>query len=305
MWKRFLRGFCILFTISHISGLEIKSINCCDLLEVVFRQKCVGWQRSKFEQVENTLSFKCFLFPMKTISSNQEIYRQFDGSFIPKNYENLKSCSHQLNNSKNSSILGKHTHLIYTIEVCNLHVHSVEIYTNETMELSYINGVALHAPNITELIWHMHKKCQPVNDIIVQFRHLISLKLKVYASSVELNKCEDFSFNGTQLTELHVYLMGPSSFESAKLTNYTIPAGFLRDMRNLNKFKLNCASKEFMINLPIEIFRGLRNLEVLSQINCSFANLSTTHFQDLTNLRFINVSLSQFDGFDWLRYVVF
>lgn len=280
-------------------------MNCCDLLEVVFMQKCVGWQRSKFEQVENSLSFKCFLFPRNTIISNQEIYRQFDGSFTPKNAENLESCRHQLNNSRNSSILEENTHLIYTIEVCNLHVNSVEIYTNETMELSYIKDVVRHAPNITELAWHMHKKCQPVNDITFQFRHLINLKLKVYASSVELNKCEDFSFNGTQLTELHVYLMGPSRFESAKVTNYTITARFLHDMRNLKVFNLYCASKEFMINLPIEIFRGLRNVVELSLINCSFANLSTTHFEDLTNLRFINVSLSQFDGFDWLRYVVF
>lgn len=292
MWNNLFKGLCIFLAIRNLSALEIKTLNCCDILEVVFMQNCTEFEKYKLEHTRNTLSFKCTRSPIETRMSYQTMYRQFDASFVPKSNNDLANCRQQLNAENYSN----HSHIMYTLEICILQVHSITIHTNETMELSHFKTLARQAPNITELRWQMHNKCHPVNEIIVQFNHLISLALDVY-SSIDLNKCKSCTSIESELQRLHINLNQPSNVISANLTK------LLPDMKRLKELKLNCGSKKFEINLTTEVFQGMTNLKELALVNCSFVNLSAALFQDLTSLRVLNLSSSQFDDFDWLRYV--
>lgn len=292
MWNKLFKYFCILLTIPNLSALEIKSLNCCDILEIVFMQKCTELERYKLEHFKKTLSFKCSQSSIGTGMSNQNIYREFDASFVPKNNNDLANCRQQLNTTNHLN----HSQIIYTLEICNLQVHSITIHTTESMELSHFNALARQVPNITELRWQMHEKCLPVNEIIVQFTHLKNLTLDVH-SSVDLNKCKDYNTIDSQLQRLSISLNQTFEVKSVNLTK------LLPDMKHLNELKLNCGSKVFEISFKKEVFQGMSHLKELALLNCSFVNLSAEHFQDLTSLKVLNLSSSQFDDFDWLRYV--
>lgn len=149
----------------------------------------------------------------------------------------------------------------------------------------------------------MHKKCLDVVETISKLKHLKIMILDIY-SSVDLNKCEYSGTNGmSQLTTLYINLNKPSSLNYANLTNYAFNATFLRDMKKLTELKLNCESDLFEVHLPKETFLGLRNLSTISLERCNFNNITVEHFEHLTNLAVLNLSYTQFDNFDWLRYI--
>lgn len=291
MCNKLFEYFIIFLAIPNLSAFEIKSLNCCDILEIVFMQKCNELERFNLEHIKKTLSFKCIRSNIENRKLNQIII-QFDAAFVPKNNNDLANCRQQLNSTNHSN----YSQIIYTLEICNLQVHSITIHTNASMELFHFNALARQVPNITELRWQIHEKCLPVNEIIVQFTHLKSLTLEV-DSSVDLKKCRDYNSIGSQLQRLYINLNQTYEVKSVNLTK------LLPDMKRLNELKLNCGSKVFEISLNREVFQDMSHLEELALMNCRIVNLSAAHFHDLTSLKVLNLSSSQFDNFDWLRYV--
>lgn len=271
------------------------SLVCCDISKIIFNQECTKIYHSQMDLVK--LLYKCLLVPNETSSSDQEFITQFD-LHVHRSRKTFTNCIRNRKIADGSLENNKHF-----VQECKLRMISLTINTNETTEVSHLYTVSRQAPYITSLILQMHNKCHNVTSVVAQFKHLKKLTLNIF-NTVNLNECEDFSFEGTQLTKLHVYLNKPTNLKSAKLRNYTFKPTFLRDMKNLKEFKLHCGFKEFEVDLPVEMFQGLSNLEGLALERCIFNNLSAKHFEDMTSLRVLNLSYVQFDDFDWLRYVI-
>lgn len=297
MWEKLFRCLCIYLVIGTLSAHEVKIMNCCDISEIVFKQKCTKWHSLEFGQKMTDVN--CVLSPNEI--TNKQLISQFEVSLMYRNMNDFYYCTQKLERdpgTRRDPLFELNIENI--IKVCNPHVNSVTINTNETTELSYLYDVAERAPHITQLRWRIHKQCQRVNEIITKFKQLKVLTFDIY-NSVHLDNCEDFSLIGTQLTELHINLNKPEDYLSANLKSYSFAATFLRDQQNLQQFILNCTSNQFEIDLPREMFQGLTELSQLSLENCEFNKLTPAHFQDLINLRVVNLSNAQFDDFDWLR----
>lgn len=271
------------------------SLVCCDISKIVFNQECTKIYDSEMDV--SKLIYKCILVPNETSSSDQKFITQFD-MHGPNSRKTFTNC---IRNRKIADGSLENNKLF--VQECKLRLISLTINTNETTEVSHLYTVSQQAPYITALNLQMHYKCHNVTSVVTQFKHLEKLTLNIM-NTVNLNECEDFSFEGTQLTKLHVYLNKPTNLKSPKLKNYTFKPTFLRDMKNLNEFKLHCGFKEFEVDLPVEMFQGLSNLEGLALESCIFNNLSARHFEDMTSLRVLNLSYVLFDDFDWLRYVI-
>lgn len=295
MWEKLFGCLCISLVIGNLRAHEVKIMNCCDISEIVFGQKCTKWHSLEFRQ--KVTDVNCVL------TSNQELISQFEVSLRYHSMDDFYYCTQKLEREPGTR---RDPHFELDIanisKVCNPHVHSVTINTNETTQLSYLYDVVGRAPHITQLDWRIHKQCQRVNEIITKFKQLKVLTFDIY-SSVDLDNCDDFSLNGTNLNKLNINLNKPGNYISSNLKTFSFAATFLRDQKNLQQFTLNCTSNQFKVELPREMFQGLNDLSQISLENCDFNKLTPAHFQDLTNLRVLNLSNAQFDDLDWLRYV--
>lgn len=297
MWEKLFRFLCIYLLIVTVSAQEVKIMNCCDISEIVFKQKCTKWHSLEFGQ--KVTDVNCVLSPNEI--SNQELISQFEVSLMYRKMKDFYYCTQKLERDPGTRRDPLFELNIETItKVCNPYVNSVTLNTNDTTELSYLYDVTERAPHITQLRWRIHKQCQRVNEIITKFKQLKVLIFDIY-NSVHLDNCEDFSLNGTKLTELHINLNKPDDYLSVNLKSFSFAATFLRDQQNLQQFTLNCTSNQFEIDLPRKMFQGLTELSQLSLENCEFNKLTPAHFQDLINLRVLNLSNAKFDDFDWFR----
>lgn len=75
-------------------------------------------------------------------------------------------------------------------------------------------------------------------------------------------------------------------------------------MESLTELTLTCDFFDFEVDLPKHMFRGWTYLEDLTLENCFFHNLSDEHFQNLANLRSLDLQHARFADFKWLRYVI-
>lgn len=294
MWKALIQNICIFFAIGNLS----EALFCCDVSQLLFKQDCYKISDAVWQRSTHYYNYNCILTPVET-ASYQQFISQFQ--FYFSTYRHRKwfmNCIHKYNKNNGNS-----EDIEYFAQSCYLRIESLTINTNESTEFSDLYAVSQQVPNITTLNFRMFNKCYRVNSVVPQFKHLEMLIVNVF-NSVDLNECEDFSFKGTELTKLHIYLNKPTILKYPKLTNYTFTPTFLSDMKKLKELKLNCGLKDFEVGLPLEMFQGMSNLEVLALENCVFNSLSVYHFQNLTNLRVLNLSHVQFDDFDWLRYVV-
>lgn len=291
MWKKLIGCYCIILVIGNLTSHEVKIMNCCDISEIVFGQKCTKWHSLEFGQKVTELN--CVLSPIE--SSNQALISQFEVSLMYHNMNDFYYCTQKLEREPGTRRDAHFELYIKNItRACNPHVHSVTINTNETTQLYYLYDVVGRAPHITQLDWRIHKQCQRVNEIITKFKQLNVLTFDIF-SSVDLDNCV--------LTKLCINLNKPDNYISSNLKIYSFAATFLSDQKNLQQFTLNCTFNQFEVDLPREMFKGLTNLSQLSLENCDFNKLTPAHFEDLINLRVLNLSNAQFDGLDWLRYV--
>lgn len=285
MVKKLFRCLCIAFAITNMCALKM-IFNCCDIFELLPIQTpklCKGNRPDFPKQIEQVSKFSQIEHHDDMIALNC--------SFID-NLESYRRLLSQVNDDDFCYCVDGMKKLYYIFHFLN----SVMIINDENTHSFQIFDL----PH--QLNWHMHKKCFNVFETILEIDNLTTMILNVY-SSVDLNKCEYFGFNGmTQLTALHINLNKPSYSDSANLTNYAFDATFLRNMKNLTELKLNCASDEFEVHLPKEIFLGLHSLSTISLEECKFNNITAEHFEHLTNLSVLNLSYVQFDNFDWLRY---
>lgn len=292
MLKTVFGNICILFAIGDLSSAFV----CCELYKVLFQQECRNLYGVAEEKCINSYMYNCLLTP---VASYQQFVSQFHFDFFnAKDRKVLMDCIHKIN-TNNASL----KYVEHLVEDCHLRIESLTLNTNESTELSHFHAVSKQVPYISMLNIRMFNKCCRVNSVVPQFKHLEMLEVNIF-NSVDLNECEDFSFKGTKLTKFHIYLNKPSILKYPKYTNYSFDPTFLSDMENVKEFKLNCGLKDFEVELPIEMFQGLSNLEVLALENCVFNNLSVDNFKSLTTLRVLNLSYVQFDDFDWLRFVI-
>lgn len=277
-------------------------MDCCDISEVVFFVSCkpTSFELDDYVTISNRSTIHC----STNNDWNQEKISPFEVVLKVKNTKERANCYRELDRAIQNGYDSK-AKLNILVIVCKLHVRSFTMNSIENMEQSNFNIVPSHMTNITELSWKMHNKCHRANDFIAQFKYLKVLTFEAF-SSVDLNECEDFSFNGApQLTKLHININNPSYMYTSNLNSFAFNATLLRGMKNLKQFKLNCGTNMFEVDLPRDIFQGLKSLSELSLEHCRFSNLSTAHFQDLTNLRILNVSYARFNNLDWIRYDIF
>lgn len=221
---------------------------------------------------------------------------QFGGVFRQKNAQDQTRCSQEYFSSEKTSIIN------VLLGVCKMEVRSLIISTNENTELSNLNYIERHAGNITEVSWELHNECR-ISELADVFKDKLKVLTIDAYSSVNLEKCDDFSFNwATKLTKLHININKPHK-NSRNLKSYAFEPTFLRETRKLEQFKLNCGNISFEVDLPREMFQGLINLSELTLEHCSFNNLSAVNFEDLTSLRVLNLSYARFVDFEFLRYV--
>lgn len=303
MWKHFLGGLCIFSVVTTLSGNTFFPMDCCDLLEVVFSVSC---KPTSFELEDYvTISNKSTIHCSTNTDWNQEKFSPFEVVFKVKNTRERANCYRELDWAIENGYESK-AKLNILLEVCKLHVRSFTMNSIEfSTDQSNFNIVPSHMTNITELSWKMHYKCHRANDFIAQFKYLKVLTIEAF-SSVNLNECEDFSFDGApQLTKLHININKPSYMYTSNLNSYAFNATLLRGLKNLKHFKLNCGTNMFEVDLPREMFQGLTSLSELTLEHCRFNKLSTAHFQDLTNLKILNVSYTRFSNLNWIRYDIF
>lgn len=262
--------------------INLGVLTCCVIFEFLFLNKCTNRNKDlMFNQVHpvNRKQFQCSVWH-KEISS-QVVINQFGGVLRQKNAQ------------EQTVLLG----------VCKMEVSSLKIARNENTELSNLNYIERHAGNITELSWEIHNECR-ISKLAAVFKHKLKVLTIDAYSSVNLENCDDFSFNwATKLTKLNININKPHK-NSRNLNRYAFDPTFLRDTRKLQQFKLNCGHISFEVDLPRQMFQGLINLSELTLEHCSFNNLSALHFEDLTNLRVLNLSYARFDDFEFLRCVL-
>lgn len=290
MRKKLFGNICTLFALGNLSSALV----CCTISKVLFKQKCTKEYKHQLDE----LSYNCQLGPVESISSYQEPISQFKLSFGTNKRNDFVNCIKELKKNREGS--GK---ISRRSASCILHMNSITINTNETTELSHLYTISRQAPNITSLKWRIHNKCHHVTSFVSQFKHLEELTISL--SSINLSSCEGFSFNGTQLTKLHINLRKSPNLKKTKFNKYTFSATFLGEIKNLKEFKLNCGDKQFEVDMPQEMFHGLSNLEKLALETCDFKHFSAAHFQELKSLKVLNLSYAQFDDYDWLRYELY
>lgn len=288
MWKQFVSFLCIILAIENLSAYKYE-INCCDIYEIIFKQKCTD--------MDNIIGE--FVKPNKFICRNpskEELVSQFSGSILSSN-KDWNYCIRETKLIDQSLVyMSVNIRIERFYADCEVNVDSLTINTNGTTLISQFYEVVRHVPDITRLNWNMEDKCQRVNEIIAPFKYLNALSLSVYGS-VNLNNCNNLNFNGaSQLTKLGINLFKPKN-----VTNYAFPKTFLGDMKNLKQFSLGCELDYFEIDFAKEMFQDLRNLEELVLKRCAFNSLSAEHFQYLKNLRNLALEKPQFKDFNWLR----
>lgn len=278
--------------------INLGVLTCCVIFEFLFLNKCTNRNKDlMFNQVHpvNRKQFQCSVWHNEI--SSQVVISQFGGVFRQKNAQEQTRCSQEYFSSDKSSIVN------VLLGVCKMEVRSLKIATNENTELSNLNYIERHAGNITELSWEIDNECR-ISKLAAVFKHKLKvLTINAY-SSLNLENCDDFSFNwATKLTKLHININKPHK-NSRNLGRYAFDPTFLRDTRKLQQFKLNCGHISFEVDLPRQMFQGLINLSELTLEHCSFNNLSALHFEDLTKLRVLNLSYARFDDFEFLRCVL-
>lgn len=293
MWKQFVGCLCIFLTVKYC-GADQEKLTFCDIGELFFNQKC---PESLAEVTIDKIRDKEFIINFliwRQDDEQIEMINEFFGLLKPKKAEEVDSCMKEAELNR----IIRNTHEYFTarlFQVCELHVYSLVINTNKTTELPHLYTEVSKVPNITELTWKMYDKCQAGNEIISNLKHLIKLELELN-SFVDLNEC-DFGLDGaTQLNILFITL----KWNSAN----ALPT-YLGDLMNLTELKLNCDPKNFEIDIPSKMFQGFGNLKKLTLSGCFINELSTQHFQNLVNLRVLNLMDAKIEHFDWLRYVEF
>lgn len=286
MLKKLFRFLCLAFAITNLCASDIITDFCefCKGNHISFNFPKPIEQVSKFAQIEHLDEL---IAPNYSFINTSNFYR---GLLSRVSDDYFCYCENEIEKQ-----------LIFILLYLP-GMKSVTFITDENTDSYLFITVAIGELSFYKLNWHMHRNCLNVVEFILDIEDLRILILDVY-SSVDLNECEYFGFNGmTQLTTLHINLNKPSYSDSANLTNYALDATFLRDMKNLTELKLNCASDEFEVHLPKEIFLGLHSLSTISLEECKFNNITAEHFEHLTSLRVLKLSYVQFDNFDWLRY---
>ena len=163
----------------------------------------------------------------------------------------------------------------------------------------YLDFLALNFPNLEIINWLYCDECLPLNQIFLNYKYLKIIRMNVCKTLIG---CQGYDFrNLTQIERLQIIDTSSEINDNKNISFFNETR--LKGMNNLKEFELIFPTKGYVVEIPKNIFEGLKNLSKLSIINCSITELTEEHFQDLVNLKYLTIKGGVIHNLDWLKYV--